>query len=539
MSQDYTVGQKLGDYEILGVLGAGGMGKVYKVRNTISDRVEAMKILLPNLADQKDLADRFLREIKLLASLNHPNIAALRTALTLDNQLVMIMEYVDGVTLSSRLQQGPVPVADAVYYIDQVLAALVYAHQMNVVHRDIKPGNMMLTQQGVVKLMDFGIARPGNEAGMTITGTTLGSLNYMSPEQVKGESVDARSDLYSVGLSLYEILTGRLPFRGDSGYSLMVAQLQQLPEPPIVLRPELPQALNDIILMVLAKEPAKRFQSATALRNALKTALPQGVAPVGAGRSGVPSATTIFMDPTAAATAPLAPPPTVPAHQPTRPATVAAAASVSAPATAMQPPPPAAHKSHRGLYMALGGVLVLAMLAGAAVYVPRHARAHGGEGAATPAQPTEVPAQPEPVAQPAPAPAAPAAPTAAEQAAAAKAAQQAAAAKAAADAAAAQAAAQAAAEAAAKAAALKEAQTQADQISSRAAAIGSSLSTLQRQQAAQGYGLRGDIVEAQARMQTNIAHAEAALQQQDGAKAKEYLDKAEADAETLERFLGR
>ena len=538
MSQDYTVGQKLGDYEILGVLGAGGMGKVYKVRNTISDRVEAMKILLPNLADQKDLADRFLREIKLLASLNHPNIAALRTALTLDNQLVMIMEYVDGVTLASRLQQGPVPVADAVYYIDQVLAALVYAHQMNVVHRDIKPGNMMLTQQGVVKLMDFGIARPGNEAGMTITGTTLGSLNYMSPEQVKGESVDARSDLYSVGLSLYEILTGRLPFRGDSGYSLMVAQLQQLPEPPIVLRPELPQALNDIILMVLAKEPAKRFQSATALRNALKTALPQGVAPVGAGRSGVPSATTIFMDPTAAATVPSAPPPTAAAHQPTRPATVAAAASVSASAATMQPPPPAAQKSHRGLYMALGGVLVLAMLAGAAVYVPRHAKAHAGEGSSTPAQPAQTQTPPEPAAPPAPMPA-PAVPSAAEQAAAAKAAQQAAAAKAAADAAAAQAAAQAAAEAAAKAEALKEAQTQADQISSRAAAIGSSLSTLQRQQAAQGYGLRGDIVEAQARMQTNIAHAEAALQQQDGAKAKEYLDKAEADAETLERFLGR
>jgi eukaryotic-like serine/threonine-protein kinase len=539
MSQDYTTGQKLGDYEILGVLGAGGMGKVYKVRNTISDRVEAMKILLPNLADQKDLADRFLREIKLLASLNHPNIAALRTALTLDNQLVMIMEYVDGVTLASRLQQGPVPVADAVYYIDQVLAALVYAHQMNVVHRDIKPGNMMLTSQGVVKLMDFGIARPGNEAGMTITGTTLGSLNYMSPEQVKGESVDARSDLYSVGLSLYEILTGRLPFRGDSGYSLMVAQLQQLPEPPIVLRPELPQALNDIILMVLAKEPAKRFQSATALRNALKTALPQGVAPVSAGRSGVPSATTIFMDPTAAATVPSAPPPTAPMHQPTRPATVAAAASVSAPATAMQPPPPVAQKSHRGLYMALGGVLVVAMLAGAAVYVPRHAKAHAGEGSTTPAQPAETPAPPAPTAQPAPAPAAITAPTEAEKEAATKAAQQAAAAKAAADAAAAQAAAQAAAEAAAKAEALKEAQTQADQISSRAAAIGSSLSTLQRQQAAQGYGLRGDIVEAQARMQTNIAHAEAALQQQDGAKAKEYLDKAEADAETLERFLGR
>src|SRR5271169_1586370 len=132
MSQDYAVGQKLGDYEILGVLGAGGMGKVYKVRNVISDRVEAMKILLPNLASQKELADRFQREIKVLAALDHPNIAALRTALTLDNQLVMIMEYVEGTTLTQRMQQGPVPVADAVNYISQVLDALGYAHQHHV-----------------------------------------------------------------------------------------------------------------------------------------------------------------------------------------------------------------------------------------------------------------------------------------------------------------------------------------------------------------------------------------------------------------------
>ncbi|MGC2332248.1 MAG: serine/threonine-protein kinase, partial [Candidatus Acidiferrales bacterium] len=413
MSQDYAVGQKLGDYEILGVLGAGGMGKVYKVRNTISDRVEAMKILLPNLADQKELADRFLREIKLLASLNHPNIAALRTALTLDNQLVMIMEYVDGVTLASRLQEGPVPVADAVYYIDQVLAALVYAHQMNVVHRDIKPGNMMLTPQGVVKLMDFGIARPGNEAGMTVTGTTLGSLNYMSPEQVRGEKVDARSDLYSVGLSLYEILTGRLPFRGESGYSLMVAQLQQLPEPPITLRPDVPQPLNDIILMVLAKEPPKRFQSATAFRTALKSALPQGVpaAAVGAGLSGVPSATTIFMDPTAPTVAP--PPPTVALRQPTQPAAIPAAASASA--AKIEASPPAGQKSHRGVWMALGGILVVAMLAGAAVYVPHRAKTQAGAAATSTTQPAAGATSLPPAAQPAATPA-PAAPSAADQA---------------------------------------------------------------------------------------------------------------------------
>src|SRR5271167_4159917 len=154
MSQDYKVGQKLGDYEILGVLGAGGMGKVYKVRNTISDRVEAMKILLPDLAGQKELADRFLREIKVLASLHHPNIAALRTALTLDNQLVMIMEYVEGTTLANRLQGKAISWGDSLNYMDQVLAALSYAHKQNVIHRDIKPANMMLTPSGVIKLMD-------------------------------------------------------------------------------------------------------------------------------------------------------------------------------------------------------------------------------------------------------------------------------------------------------------------------------------------------------------------------------------------------
>ncbi|HEV1992912.1 MAG TPA: serine/threonine-protein kinase, partial [Candidatus Acidoferrum sp.] len=158
MSED-IIGTRKGDYEILGVLGVGGMGKVYKVRNVLSDRIEAMKVLLPNLADQKDLADCFLREIKVLASLSHPNIAALQTALTIDNQLVMIMEYVEGQTLSARVGQGAIPLDEALNYIGQVLAALSYAHKQQVIHRDIKPANMMLTPEGVIKLMDFGIAR--------------------------------------------------------------------------------------------------------------------------------------------------------------------------------------------------------------------------------------------------------------------------------------------------------------------------------------------------------------------------------------------
>ncbi len=162
-----------------------------------------------------------------MATLHHPNIAALRTALTLDNQLVMIMEYVEGVTLSSRLHEGAIPPADAVRYVDQVLAALSYAHKLEIVHRDIKPANMMLTHDGIVKLMDFGIARSGTDRSLTSTGTTLGSLNYMPPEQVKGEPADARSDIYSLGVSLYEMVTGMLPFEAASNYSLMSAHLNQ------------------------------------------------------------------------------------------------------------------------------------------------------------------------------------------------------------------------------------------------------------------------------------------------------------------------
>ncbi len=271
MTAEFNIGQHIGDYEILSVLGLGGMGKVYKVRNVISDRVEAMKILLPDLTSHQSLADRFLREIRLLASLNHPNIASLRTALTHDNQLVMIMEFVEGETLANRLSRAPISTAEAVDYSDQILSALSYAHKQNIIHRDIKPANMMLTPQGVVKLMDFGIARSSSDGTLTSTGTTLGSLNYMPPEQVRGESADARSDIYSFGVSLYELLTGKLPFQGDSQYSLMTAHLNEVPAAPITVRTDLPPALNEIIMMAMAKDPAQRFQSADAFRTALNS----------------------------------------------------------------------------------------------------------------------------------------------------------------------------------------------------------------------------------------------------------------------------
>jgi len=554
MSDDFAPGQRIGDYEILGVLGAGGMGKVYKVRNVISDRVEAMKILLPNLAAQKELADRFLREIKLLASLDHPNIAKLNTALTLDNQLVMMMEYVDGVTLASRLLHGPIAPSDAANYSDQVLGALSYAHKLNVIHRDVKPANMMLTSQGIVKLMDFGIARPNDEAGMTSTGATLGSMNYMSPEQVRCEPVDQRSDLYSMGVSLYEMVTGKLPFRGHSNYSVMSAHLQEAPKPPIAVRPDLPKGLSDIILIAMSKDPRERFQTAEAFGTALRS-----VFPAGAAARPIPAAPRAPQATPAVSAAPVVAPATVPM------AVVATAESKAA-----------ARGNHRGAYMALGGILVVGMLVAGGFYVPRVIKTHAGSRSVAPqsdAQPTaqapaapadaataaapasttgEAPAETPSVPTPAanlPAPTALAAPAAAAPPAVAHAQADRSVTKAnhdaeskaneAAEKADQEAEQKANEEAGRKAAELKGAEQQADQLASRAAAISEGLDTLRRAQSAQGYGLRGDIATAEQLMKTDLARAQDALQQQDGARAKEFLDKAEVQASIIERFQGR
>ena len=170
----------------------------------------------------------------------------------------------------SSIRASAIDSRPAVDYVMQVLSALDYAHARGVVHRDIKPANMMLTPGGVVKLMDFGIARSSADHKLTQTGTTVGSLYYMSPEQIQGVTApDARSDLYSVGVSLYELVTGRRPFDGDSQFAIMSAHLAGTPVPPVTVDPRLPQLLNDVILMSVAKEASARFQTAKALRNAL------------------------------------------------------------------------------------------------------------------------------------------------------------------------------------------------------------------------------------------------------------------------------
>ena len=619
---DYSVGQRLGDYEILGVLGAGGMGKVYKVRNTISDRVEAMKILLPDLAGQKELADRFLREIKVLASLSHPHIAGLRTALTLDNQLVMIMEFVDGVTLASRLQQGAIPPALAIKYIDQVLDALSYAHKQNIIHRDIKPANMMLTSDGTVKLMDFGIARSASDRSLTMTGTTLGSLNYMPPEQVKGDPADNRSDLYSLGVSLYELVTGQLPFQADSNYAIMAAHLQEEPRPPIVLRPGIPQPLNQIILMALAKDPNQRFQSADAFRGALKSVATPGDATLEVSpRTFVPSAaagsgaTQLFQQTPAAAakTTPL-PAPMFQAQTPTPQPTQRLAASPEVAEAAPPMPPPAQRGSgHRGLYIALGAFIVVAVLFAAGLYLPRHVKTLAdwtGSSKKVPAVNTStVPSTSSPASAPADASATPAttetpagnssaanpssAGTVSPASSGATPAQSAPASQSSPDASAsapgatsnstapasdassassvsapgtAASSAPSTKKSSAKtkrssaaagqnpaqlastdsvpqvpaqdAALAEEVEQQSADVESRTAAVTQSLDNLKRQQAASGYGLRGDIVAAEQRMNLDLSKARLYMQKQDAKSAKKYLDMAEAELQTIEKFLG-
>jgi eukaryotic-like serine/threonine-protein kinase len=266
----FEVGQRIADYEIVGLLGVGGMGRVYRVRNVISHRTEAMKVLLADLQAEPDLAARFVTEIRTLAGLDHPNIAQLHTALQAGNELVMMMEFVDGLTLQQLAEQAVLPSADVVNYMHQVLSALSFAHNHGVVHRDIKPANIMVTPQGIVKLTDFGIAKSKVERDLTCPGATVGSLNYMSPEQAQGGCpVDGRSDLYSVGVTMYELLAGYRPFDDESAYVILHSQLNVVPRPPIEINPLLRRPLSDLIMKALEKDPAKRFQSAAEFSDAL------------------------------------------------------------------------------------------------------------------------------------------------------------------------------------------------------------------------------------------------------------------------------
>lgn len=303
------IGERIGDYEIEELLGAGGMGTVYRARNAITHREEALKVLLPELPWDPDRADRFAREIRIQASLDHPNIAALRTALRLGDQLLMVIELIDGITLEQRLRASRIELVQGVGWMVDTLTALAYAHSRGILHCDVKPGNIMITAENKVKLMDFGIARSMTDSGMTRGGMALGSINYIAPELIQGEEPDARSDIYSVGATLYEVVTGDKAFQGMTDYEVMKGHLEYQPPSPEVRNPNVSPDLRRAIMRAISKRREERFQTADEFLLALKRVggLTVPLKPESAAAAVTSSATPVRIGKTASATSPQVP----------------------------------------------------------------------------------------------------------------------------------------------------------------------------------------------------------------------------------------
>ena len=267
------IGTQVGDYRILAPVGAGAYGEVFQAEHVITHRVEALKILSHHRPSDSEQSQRFIREIQLQASLSHPNIAAVHNAFWTSEGLALVMELVHGEPLSAILRRGRVPLVPGVSYVLGTLSALAHAHAHGIIHRDIKPENIIITPDGAVKLTDFGLARSPSSPRLTQSGEFAGSPSYMSPEQVVATGpIDARSDIYSTGVVLYEIVTGRSPFPGDTPFAVMLGHQSAVPVAPSRFNPAVPPALDQVIQRALEKAPDRRFATASEFQIALHQA---------------------------------------------------------------------------------------------------------------------------------------------------------------------------------------------------------------------------------------------------------------------------
>jgi eukaryotic-like serine/threonine-protein kinase len=349
------IGTQISQYRLIEKLGEGGMGVVYKGIDTLLDRVVAIKLISSERADNDEILQRFKSEAKVQATLSDHNIATLYSYLVWEGRAVMVMEFIEGETLQQMVaRRGPIPAEVAVPLFKQALLGVGAAHRRGIVHRDIKPANIMVSREGLVKVMDFGIAKVLGVTGTTRTNLQMGTAWYMAPEQVLNRPVDARTDIYALGVTLYELLSGQVPFRADSEYEVLSSHVQRVPELPTAHYPHIPQACVAAVMRALAKEPEKRFASTEDFSAALDQT---GLDPAATSTSAVPVQPVQPSIADRTKTVLVAPPSEI---------------RVPPPIAVVPPPPP--KKQGMGAGVILAAVFILIVAAGALFLFAMHER---------------------------------------------------------------------------------------------------------------------------------------------------------------------